>query len=141
MVKISDIKWKEEEPSSLRQFLRMMYFFGFLPINWMDHHREGEQCMFEISRTKTILLFILDFFLASIIPAYTCVWHWLNIDGFDLRQLLTVKYYLDLNGGNATNTLCQLVYVVFPSCVFWIFITVGKIIHEVQLSSSTNRLF
>jgi len=125
MGKISDRKLKEE-PSSLLQFVKLMYFLGYLPIKWTKQIN-GEKRQFEISWPRTILVIILDFLMALIIPAYGWLWHWLNFDNFDLGRLLTVNYYLELNDGNVTTALCQLAYIAFPSSIFWVFGTVGKV--------------
>jgi len=106
------------------RFLKIMYFSGLLPVNWTAQ-KDGNQIGFEISSMKTILMIVGDLFIAMIIPAYICLWHWLNITGFDFSQLLTAKFYMEVNDGAVTTTICQLVYINFPICVFWIYGIVG----------------
>ena len=125
MVKISDKSWKMESTSLLR-FLKVMYFSGFLPINWTRCDLNDEQDRFEISWLKTILIIILDFFVALINPAYVFFGFWYSIDGFNVSQLLTSEFYLEVNDGYITTTLCRLVYAAYCFCIFWIYGTVGK---------------
>jgi len=124
MVKIMDSSWRVEL-SPMLGFLKVMYFTGYLPIRWTDQ-KDGEQECFEISWLKTILLIVFDFLMAMIIPAYVCLWHWLNIAGFEINQLFSVKYYMEFNDGSFTTTICQLVYVTYPFFIFWIYGIIGK---------------
>ena len=135
MVKISD-KRRTIESSSLLSFLKVMYFTGFLPIKWTSCDVHDKPDIFEISWLKTTLMIILDFFVALTIPAYLFFWHWLNIDSFDLHQLLTAKFYLEVNDGIVTTTLCQFVYITYPCCIFWIYGTVGKLFIISKCSSN-----
>jgi len=82
--------------------------------------------MFKISTVKSILILIFDTMLTSMILAYMYFWHWLNIEDFNFGQLLQFSYYLDLNEGVMTTTLCQLLYITFPMLMFWMYCWTGK---------------
>jgi hypothetical protein len=105
-------------------FLRMMYYFGLLPINWIT--TDEADLKFEISTLKSLVMLIFDILVASMIPAYFCIWHWLNIEGFKFTQLLDLNYYVSLNGGFVTTALCQLVYITFPVTMLWVYCWNGK---------------
>ena len=126
MVKTVDKNLTLESSSSLLRFLKVMYFFGFLPFNWTKWISDEQQIRFKISRLKTLLVFFIDLLGAALIPTFIFVWYMLNIDGFDSGRLLTLKHYLDVNEGSATTALCQLTYIIYPCCIFWIYGAVGN---------------
>jgi hypothetical protein len=105
-------------------FVRVMYYSALLPINWLITEENGT--MFKISTVKSILILIFDTMLTSMILAYMYFWHWLNIEDFNFGQLLQFSYYLDLNEGVMTTTLCQLLYITFPMLMFWMYCWTGK---------------
>jgi hypothetical protein len=105
-------------------FVRVMYYSALLPINWLITEENGT--MFKISTVKSILILIFDTMLTSMILAYMYFWHWLNIEDFNFGQLLQFNYYLDLNEGVMTTTLCQLLYITFPMLMFWMYCWTGK---------------
>ena len=121
-----DNRWTDE-PSPFLRFLKVMYYAGYLPFNWTGD-KDSDQVRFEISLPKTILVIFFDFFMAMFIPAHAFLWHWLNISGFDLTQLLSPKYYVECNDGSVTTSICQLVYVSYPFFIFWIHGFVGKLL-------------
>jgi hypothetical protein len=105
-------------------FVRVMYYSALLPINWLITEENGTT--FKISTVKSILILIFDTMLTSMILAYMYLWHWLNIEDFNFGQLLQFSYYLDLNEGVMTTTLCQLLYITFPMLMFWMYCWTGK---------------
>jgi hypothetical protein len=113
-----------ENDDRMLSFLRMMYYVGFLPINWIT--TDETDLKLEMSTLKSIVMLIFDILVASMIPAYFFIWHWLNIEGFKFTQLLDLNYYISLNEGFVTTALCQLVYIAFPVTTFWVYCWIGK---------------
>ena len=111
--------------SGLLRILKLLYYFGFLPVRWTTDGN-GSVTGFEISRVGSILMIILDSLLALLIPAYFCLWHWLNIENVDLTKIWKISYYQELNDGTVTTTLCQILYIGFPSGLFWVYCKTGE---------------
>jgi hypothetical protein len=122
MVKILVAGLKKNQKMIL--FLRVMYYSAFLPINWTI--TDENETIIKISTLKSILLVLFDILLVFMIPAYVYFWHWLNIEEFNLGQLVQLSYYLELNEGVMTTTLCQLLYITFPMLMFWIYCWIGN---------------
>jgi len=120
------VKPLKNEGSGLLRLLQLMYYLGFLPVEWMTN-TNGSVTGFKICRVKSVFMITVDTLLALLIPAYFCLWHWLNVEDFDLARIWKISYYQQLNDGTVTTTLCQLLYVGFPSSIFWIYFKTGKL--------------
>ena len=108
-------------------FLKIMYYFGYLPINWKNEDDPSfDEIKFEISKVKTVVMFVADFALALWIPLYFYIWHWINLGpDFDMGLLLMPSYYVDLNDGVITTALSQTAYVMIAIFIFWLYSVIG----------------
>ena len=121
----------------MNKWLKVMYYFGYLPFHWNKAAADGDaiadsesvdQTKFRISRAKTIIILVFDFLLAFLAPMYFVFWHWINIDDFEFSQMFRASYFVQLNGGTVTTALTQLTAIVITSCMFWIFAAFGKLL-------------
>ena len=113
--------------SKMLSFLKVMYYFGYLPFHWTSAADvESGNPYFKISITKSNLILIFDFLMALTIPAYFSIWHWLHVDGFDMRLLLTGGYYVGLHDGKVTTTLSQTSSIIVPCFFFWSYSAFGE---------------
>ena len=108
-------------------FLKIMYYFGYLPINWKNEDDPSfDEIKFEISKVKTVVMFVADFALALWIPLYFYIWHWINLGpDFDMGLLLMPSYYVDLNDGVITTALSQTAFVMIAIFIFWLYSVIG----------------
>lgn len=124
------------------RWLKVMYYFGYLPFHWSKDAHESElpDSKFRVSRAKTIVILIFDFLLALLAPTYFCLWHWINIEDFDMSRLLHASYYIQMNKGVVTTALTQFAAILFTSSMFWIFATFGKFVitYKVYLLYSSH---
>ena len=115
MTKVTLMNNPGKQNRSLMTLLKMMYYFGYLPISWVST-KDPEYCeiAFRISIWKTILMLIFDLLLSLLIPTYFYLFHVLNKDeNFDLRQLWSPSYYISLNDGIMTTTFSQMLQAIF----------------------------
>lgn len=125
MTRIFPIQVKDKNMNvGMIAFLRVMYYFGYLPFNWKGG---DDEVRFEISKLKLCLMFAFDFALALWIPLYFVIWHRINLgDAFDLSLLLRPSYYVDLNDGVITTAISQMSYVSAALWLFWLYSYVGE---------------
>ena len=122
---------KNKEPQNdraLLRYLKFMFWMGYLPINWINPEEpDCQDVLFEVSFSKSSIIFILDFLISTIIVPYFYIWHRLNMKkDFDLNQLLDPNYYV-MVFGSMTSAICQLTFVISPVSFCWIFVVIGKI--------------
>ena len=109
------------------RYLKVMYYLGFLPVQWNNgEDPEVGDLKFKISKAKIVLILIFDFILALFSPIYFFLWHWINIDGFDMSLMFAPSYYTELSTGSVTTSLTKLSSIVLASSMFWIFASFGK---------------
>ena len=120
-VKNMEINWR------MMAFLKIMHYCGYLPIKWKaEDYPSFDEIKFEISKVKTVVMFVADFALALWIPLYFYIWHWINLGpDFDMGLLLMPSYYVDLNDGVITTALSQTAYVMIAIFIFWLYSVIG----------------
>ena len=82
MLKVTPLGGRKLEMinSKMISFLKVMYYFGYLPFTWTSiDDPQYDEVKFEISNVKTFLMLILDLALGLLVPFYFILWHWLNL--------------------------------------------------------------
>ena len=138
---------------SMMTYLKVMYYFGFLPFSWVsERDPEHFEIKFRISGLKTFIMMMIDLLLSLLVPAYLYVFNILNVDpNFDPKKLLSPNYYLSLNDSVITTTLTQVVFVAFIVVSFWAYPLTGrqpsvclkklKISHFIRMTQVTPETF
>ena len=121
-VKNMEINWR------MMAFLKIMHYCGYLPINWKaEDDPSFDEIKFEISKLKTVVMFVADFALALWIPLYFYIWHRINLgEDFDMSLLLKPSYYVGLNDGVVTTAISQMIYMTFAVWIFWLYSFIGQ---------------
>ena len=109
--------------ASLAKYLKLMYWMGYLPLEWIDE--EISQATFRVSNCKTVWILIADFIIGSSIMIYFPIWHRLNMgEEFDLKQLLNPDYFKNVFG-STTIAFCNLQFLTMPLMGFWTYALLG----------------
>ena len=92
MLKVTPLGGRKLEMinSKMISFLKVMYYFGYLPFTWTTiDDPQYDEVKFEISNCKTILMLTYDFIIGLLVLFYFYLWHWLNLGkDFDMTLLL-----------------------------------------------------
>ena len=123
-------KHSDVQNVKLLRHLKIMFYLGYLPIEWTEETDSAEILIsgFKNSRTKSALIAILDILIATLVVTYIPVWHLLNVgSSFDLKLLATTDYYVQVFNGTMTDAFTQLMYLAFPTLVWWIYVKIGNI--------------
>ena len=114
---------------ALLRYLKIMYWMGYLPINWTNPDQPDTQdVFFEVSFLKSAVIFLWNLLESSIIIPYLYFWHRINMSkDFDMSKLLSPSYYVTVFG-SSTSAVCQLIFVISPISFCWIFVKLGMYI-------------
>ena len=119
---------RQNQNWSLIQYLRVMYYFGFLPFAWVS---EKEPKYFEIKFTisiwKTVTMLVLDMVLALLIPTYFYLFSILNVNpNISPKEVFSPSYFLAMNDGVVTTSLSQFAYIFSMMLGAWTISFTGK---------------
>lgn len=134
-------KERHDHNGSMMAYLKVMYYFGFLPFSWVsERDPEHYEFKFRISGLKTFIMLMMDLLLSLLVLAYFYVFNILNVDpNFDPRQLLNPSYFLALNDGVMTTSLTQMVFVAILLVGSWAYSLTGKsVFHFLRANLKTS---
>ena len=111
----------------LLKYLRLMYWMGFLPFEWIDPESpEFQNVKFRVSGCKTILILLADLLIGSLVILYFPIWHMLNMGkDFEMNLLLDPEYYKKVFG-STTSAFCNLQFLTMPLFAFWAYAAMGN---------------
>ena len=115
------------ENLKLLKYLKIMYYFGYLPIYWIKPVNSNYvENKFKVTWGKSLMITFLDIFIALTVVAYFPVWHILNMGpNFDLNLLTKPEYYSRIFQGSSTSALTNLGFMSYPVFSWWIFVKIG----------------